>query len=327
MRYLALISVLIASPVLAGVDEVVDTHILPRFQTFADAGAALATAADADCTATAVRPAYQAAFDAWMGVSHLHFGPLEDNGRTLAIAFWPDTRGLVAKTVGNMVTEQDPAARDPEAFSDVSVAGRGFFALERLLFEPDLSDYATSGYRCAYVQALASDLARSGAALNAAWEAYATVLKTAGEPGNTDYLTAQEASQRLYTALLAGLEFTEETRLGRPLGTFDRPRPNRAEARRSGRSLQNVILSLDALRELARTLANQSIPVTEEAFETALSQARDLNDPDLSSVENPMGRLKVEVLAQSVGFVRDAVEGEIGERLGLTEGFNSLDGD
>ena len=39
----------------------------------------------------------QAAFDAWMGVQHLRFGPSEVDGRSLSIAFWPDPKGSGAR--------------------------------------------------------------------------------------------------------------------------------------------------------------------------------------------------------------------------------------
>ncbi|WGW04280.1 imelysin family protein [Tropicibacter oceani] len=326
MRALIL-SLLITPPAMAGVPETVAQHILPGVAAFAEGTEALRQAAADDCRATALHPAYQKAFDAWMGLAHLQFGPLEQDGRSLTIAFWPDTRGLIPKTVSNLVTTRDAAALDPDSFAEVSIAGRGLFALELMLFDPTLSDYGPLDHGCVLVQAMTADLARTGQALRGDWDSFAKVLNTAGAPGNTTYLSPDEAAQTLYTALLSGLEFTEDQRLGRPLGTFDRPRPTRAEARRSGRSLRNVVLSLTALHDLARHLSDQPIPRTDAAFETALSQAKDLDDATFDGVSDPAARLKIEVLQQSIGFVRDAIQGEIGSALGLTAGFNSQDGD
>lgn len=146
-------------------------------------------------------------------------------------------------------------------------------------------------------------------------------------PGNERFLSQREAAQALYTALVTGLEFTETRRLARPLGTFERPRPERAEARRSGRSLRNVILSLEALRKLARTLADTDIPRTEAAFANALEIARDLGDPVFAGVEPPQGRLEVEILGQRIAAIRNAVAAEIGTVLGISAGFNASDGD
>ncbi|KAA9006099.1 imelysin family protein [Histidinibacterium aquaticum] len=319
---------LIACPAVAGVEEAVEGHILPGFERFASEAADLAGAASSDCTAEGARPAFHEAFDAWMGVSHLGFGPVEEDGRGLAIAFWPDTRGMIPSTLARLVADEDPAAGDSESFAEVSVAGRGLYALEYLIYDEGFAGYEAGSYTCALVTAIATDLARMADDLANEWQETAgPALLTAGEAGNATYLSRAEAEQALYTALQTGLAFTAQQRLGRPLGTFDRPRPRRAEAWRSERSLRNVILSLEALGELAEALTDAPIPRTEEAFEAALEEARSLEDPTFAGVEEPASRLRVEILQQRVEAVSDAVAGEIGAELGVTEGFNATDGD
>lgn len=324
---LALAFALLTTPALAGTDEAIEAHILPGTAAFATATADLATAADADCRADALRVPWNTAFDAWLGISHLTFGPIEENGRALAIAFWPDTRGLVQKTVATLVADQDPVVNDPAEFAQVSVAGRGLFALERLLYDPNLADYDEDDYTCALAQAIATDLARMGAAIDTEWhQNHAALLKTAGDPDNETYLSSDEAAQSLYTALMTGLEFTADQRLGRPMGSFDRPRPNRAEAHRSGRSLRNVTISLAALQAFAHALSDTPTPLTDAAFAKAFEVA-DRPDPILADVATVQGRIRVEALQQRVRAIRDAVEQEIGASLGVSAGFNSADGD
>ncbi|MEO0515426.1 MAG: imelysin family protein, partial [Planctomycetota bacterium] len=82
-------------------------------------------------------------------------------------------------------------------------------------------------YVCTLVQAVAQDIDANASAILAEWEGgYADLL---GNPGNDTYRTEAEAVQQFFTSLSTGLEFTWGTRLARPMGTFDRPRPNRAE--------------------------------------------------------------------------------------------------
>ncbi len=324
---LALAIACLASPALADVDAALESHVLPGVDTFAAKTMKLAEAADEDCTAAALRPPYQEAFDAWMGISHLRFGPLEVDGRALAIGFWPDSRGMVPRTVARLIAEEDSAAGDPEAFAEVSVAGRGLFALERLLYDEDLSGYSADDYTCELASAISSDLSRMAQDLQTDWDAHARVMRSAGAEDNSTYLSQKEAAQTLYTALMTGLEFTKDQRLGRPLGTFDRPRPNWAEAYRSDRPLRNIVLSLEALHDLARALPEAPIPITEAAFADALQVAAELDDPRLAGVEDPADRLKVEILQQRIDLLQDAVAGEIGGALGLTQGFNAQDGD
>jgi uncharacterized protein len=255
-------------------------------------------------------------------VSHLSFGPLEDQGLALAIAFWPDPKGLGQKALNSLVAAGDAAALTPAAFAEQSVAVRGFFTLERLLYaEPQ------HPLHCALVRAVAADLATSAALAETGWRGgFAETLRSAGEAGNPRYLTPAEARQAVFTALMAGLEFTADSRLGRPLGSFDRPRPERAEAVPSGRSLRNVTLGLVALRALAVALVPDS-PATQAAFDRALALAAGLDDPVFAGVADPAGRLRVEILQQAVAAIRAAALTEVGGALGVGAGFNSADGD
>ncbi|WP_323763529.1 imelysin family protein [Marinovum sp.] len=313
-------------PALAGTREVVQDHALPRVAAFAEAAQALGSAAADDCRAATLRPAFQRTFDAWMGVSHLTLGPLEDDGRALTIAFWPDSRGLVGRAVQQMLAAEDAAVETAESFAEVSIAARGLFALERLLYEA--GDAGSEGYACRFAQAIAADLARLAQETHDAWQAeFADQLLSAGDPDTPRFLTEREAAQALYTALSTGLVFTADQRLGRPMGSFDAARPQVAEARRSGRPLRNVILSLEALRDLARALADQPIPRTEAGFAAALETARDLDDPLLAGVAEPAGRFRVEALQTRVEEILPPLAAEIGAVLGVSVGFNASDGD
>ncbi|MBT0958503.1 imelysin family protein [Alphaproteobacteria bacterium KMM 3653] len=327
MRHL-LIALLLPTSALAGVDEVIDSHILPGYAGFAAATAALSQSAAQDCTAPALQPAYHAAFDAWMGVSHITLGPIEEGGLRQQIAFWPDAKNSTGRHLGALLAAEDSAVDRPESFAEVSIAARGLFALERMLYEADLNGYAAGSYPCHLVQAISADLAASGQSLTEGWESeHAETLRSAGAAGNNTYLSEREALQALYTALLTGLEFDKDARLAQPLGSFERPRPRRAEARRSGRSLRNVTLSLTALRDLAEHLTQGQSPQTRAAFDRAITAAEKLDDPVFEGVNDPSSRLKVEILQQSIASVSEAIQIEIGPLLGVSAGFNALDGD
>ena len=321
LRYLFLATAL-ATPVRADVADVVTTHILPGYAAFTDATAALSVASQGSCDAAALRPAYDAAFDAWLGVSHLRLGPVEDDGRMLAIAFWPDPKGLGKKALATLIAAKDPLVSDPEAFAKVSIAARGLFAMERLLYGDATGDHA-----CAVTRAVAADLARTATETEAGWtDGFAEALTMAGTEGNMQFLSPLEARQAMFTQLIAGLEFNADQRLGRPLGTFDKPRPERAEARASARSLQNLRLSLIALRGLAVALVAES-PQVQAAFDRAIGLAGKLDDPIFAGVADPQGWLKVQIVQQAVFATRDAVLAEIGPALGVGIGFNAGDGD
>ncbi|WP_171133303.1 MULTISPECIES: imelysin family protein [unclassified Ruegeria] len=311
-------------------EQVTRTHILPRFAQLATASDALADTARAECDPQApqLRQAYHAAFDAWISASHLRFGPSAVEDRAFALAFWPDTKGFTSKALSQLIATADPVIYTPEDFAETSVAGRGFFALERLLYDADPAMQGEAEYRCSLIRAISVDIDRNADAINADWQSYALLLEQPGE--NSPYRNTDEATQEIYKALITGLEFTGNTRLGRPLGSFDRPRPNRAEARRSERSARHVVLSLIALRDLAAHLALDHPDVAtalEAGFADAIERAQALDDPALAGVADPAARFRIEALQQAVLDIHATVSGALGPKLGISAGFNSLDGD
>ncbi|SDY79421.1 imelysin family protein [Citreimonas salinaria] len=326
----AALALCLAAPAAAGVDEAIDRHVLPGLAAFAAATETLAQNAEADCRPEALQPAFQAAFDAWMRVADLRLGPSETGA--LSIAFWPDARGFTPRTLSGLIADQDPVARDAAAYAEVSIAARGLFALEMLLYDEAFAGYDAESYTCALVTTVARDLDGQADALVTVWaQDYADTLRSAGEPGNATFLTEDEAIRALYTQILSGLQFTADQRLGAPMGTLDRPRPARAEARRSARSLRNVVLAAEAAHDLAAALAegltDGDLPQTAAAMERVRAAAQAVDDPAFQDVTDPQARLHAEVLQQAVRGLRDAIGAELGAPLGIAPGFNSQDGD
>jgi predicted lipoprotein len=312
------------------VSGVIDDHILPRFATLVTTSDTLAMVAQQSCDALdQLRPAYGAAFDAWVSASHLRFGPTEMNDRAFAIAFWPDSRGKTPRALAALIAAQDPIVHDTDAYADVSIAARGFYALEFLLYDDTMMAQGDDAYRCQLIQAITVDIAKTTTAIAGDWRAgYAEKLR---KPSVKEtYHTSQEALQELFKALSTGLQFTSETRLGRPLGTFDKPRPTRAEAWRSGRSAHHVNQSLSALHDLAILLVGENTVLSAEltaAFEQAQSQLRALVDPTFSGVADTQKRFEIEVVQTSIETIRTLVRDQLGPQLGVAAGFNALDGD
>lgn len=307
----------------------VDRHILPGFEALATATDTLATTAADACSGPRVVAAYDGAFDAWMGVSHLRFGPLEEGETGFAIAFWPDARGATPRTLAALAAAEDPVVDDPAAFGDVSVAGRGLFALDALLSRdappPD-------AYGCRLIAAIALNLAATAARARDRWvDPYGDYVRDAGAAGNPLYFSPDEATRALYTAMLSGLEATADLRFGRPLGTFRQPQPRRAEAWRTGRPQRNAVLALEAVRGLheaafAQELDQEARSRVATAFAAALDAASDAGPIEVAVTEVG-GRLRVEAAQHAVRRLIDTLAAEVGPTLGVAGGFNSMDGD
>jgi hypothetical protein len=298
------------------VDAVLDDHILPRFAALSAATGALAAAQTCDMV-----DEWNPAVAAWIAVSHLRFGPSEAENRAFALAFWPDPRGSTPKALVDLLADDAPV------IADASVAGRGIYAMEFLLFDPA---FANANGRCDLVAALASDAHTTAQAIEEDWQdRYAELMR---DTGNDTYRDDIEALQELYKSLTTGLDFTTSMRLGRPLGTFDRPRPLRAEMRRSAQSLNNIAVSLESLEELAYLLSDgeldDAIGIKFDAASAAWDGVASLEGSgDLGVVTVPSSRFKVEALQQRITEIRVFLGENLGPELGVIEGFNSLDGD
>lgn len=338
MKRFALALTLLATPLAAQVDtpdavigDVLKGHILPRFEALADSTQVLANAALDDCnpTSESLRSAYGDAFDAWVKASHLRFGPTEVGDRAFALAFWPDSRGTTPRALGTLLADKDPIAATAADYAQVSIAARGFYAMEFLLYDDTLMTADDTAYHCQLVQTISADIAATAQNILDDWTPdYATAMQSPSADGI--YRSNEEVLQEMFKSLSTGLEFTSDTRLGRPLGTFDKPRPTRAEVYRSGRSSAHVMLSLQSLQDLAARLAGDNADLADTldaSFVRAEAQLSDLNDPTFAGVADPASRFMVEVVQQSVDGIRTIVRDELGPTLGVAAGFNALDGD
>ena len=193
-HWMVAIAMVVSGPAIAegpNIQAIVETHILPGYEKLAAETADLATIAEADCQATSptLKASYHDAFDAWINVSHLRFGPSENSDRAFALAFWPDTRGSTPKALAALIRDEDPSVYSPDNFATVSVAARGFYALEFLLFDEQTSETGNPEYICALIKAISTDIAANSAAILKDW------ASTKGLPRNQAARLRREARE------------------------------------------------------------------------------------------------------------------------------------
>ncbi len=111
------------------------------------------------------------------------------------------------------------------------------------------------------------------------------------------------------------------------MGTLERARPKRAEGWRSDRPLRNIEVSLTALEEMIFALGDNEAPITQEELLTALAFIPSIEDKSLQSITDISVRFKVESLLQMIVNIKEAATEELSLYLGVTTGFNALDGD
>lgn len=310
-------------------------YLLPRYQQLSATTATLAATAQRDCTAATLRPLYQEALAAWMGVQHLRFGPAELFLRANRIFFAPDPRGRVATQINELLHTADRAALQPERFRNASVAVQGFPALEYLLWT-DAAD-KDHDYRCALIVTITDNLHEMAAGLLADWQggdiAFARVVANPG-PDNTYYADHQEATLPLLRSLYDGLQMIADIKLKPVLAD-----PQQAESRLSGLSLANIIANLESLQALYTTADGFSRivqeqggdpdldPLLHKAFAMTLATAQSITPPLTAAVSNPATRVHVEKLHTQVRALKQLIKDRLAPALGLKVGFNAYDGD
>jgi uncharacterized protein len=337
MRFvLILLSLLIATLPANAADDVLkrvtDGFILPHYHDFTIKNDAQEKAWTSFCTKPddagfdAVRAAYLASADAWSAIEIIRYGPVAENYRIERISHWPERKNAVTKALSSLLAGEGTADLSPELFVKNSVAGQGFPALERLLFDGDdpkslfFASSAAAQRRCAVGTAIAANLARIGHEIEAGWPAIVAQF------GNEEFAT--EVKTRLATDYIAHFVFIRDAKLRAVFGKEPAlARPLLAEGWRSKRTKQALLINLDSAKAMATIILQGFDAYTPSMIDTARSLTEELDSDFGALAQQPKTRPGLFLVLDAVTAVRDKASDEIPAALGVTVGFNSLDGD
>ncbi|MCB1860095.1 MAG: imelysin family protein [Gammaproteobacteria bacterium] len=317
---------------------IADRHIMPAYQQLAAETAALESAAVSFCAAPSandlqeLQQRYRSAFLAWQGTQHLRFGPVQYLMREHRFAFWPDNRGAVGRHLSQLI--EDPALLQADFdISQKSVAVQGFSAMERLLFGNTVPD-AT---RCRVIAAIAVNLHQMADGLYRDWFSSETAfVRTFANPApdNPLYASSQALAGQLLNSLHTELELILTQKLAQPLGSSPaKANGKRAEGWRSSSALPAIEVNLQACQDLYRlafaSMLADSAPAAqiEAAFEQALTTLSQIVLPLSRAVSDTGQRELIIKLQQQLAQLKQLIARDLAETLGLSLGFNSLDGD
>lgn len=301
-----------------------------QFGAFTTEADALAQTAAAYCAGSATREDAQAALRetwlAWAPLDSYQFGPVEQLGAALTVNFWPDKKNFVGRGLKALQSMPPEAQADPAKVAQGSAAAQGLPAIERLL-HTDLE-------ACPAVIGVTAHLSLFAREIQDAWfapDGWADLARAAG-PENPVYLSAEEFTKTLYTAVDFGLTRIAESRLGRPLGTFDKSYPRRAEAWRSGLSNDIIIAQLDGISELVEFGFAGDVRETDRSWilqvlQQAHARTEMIGEPIAEAVKEPGSRIRVEALQTKVLYVQQQFAEDLGPNLGVETGFSAADGD
>jgi predicted lipoprotein len=315
--------------------------VTPAFKALAGETRKLAQAADAFSAQpgqdgfAAVRIAFDSVSDAWMRAQFFRLGPLGAQQRSDRFEYWPEKRPIIDKQLSALLAKADPEALATDRFAQSSVAVQGLPALERLLYGDTARQVLSAGpeqkARIAVIKAIAHNLDNLAQELAAAWEKAESDPKLFAQDPN-------EAAAQLYAGVMTGLQVVSDQKIAGPRGqTVDKAKPKSAEQWRAGRSLKNITLNLQALRDamtgpsgFAVLLGADQAALKEEiakAFDAALAAAEAAPEPLDTAVTDPEGRKKVGALLIAVNHVRDVLNQKVPPAIGISLGFNEMDGD
>lgn len=312
-------------------DAIIKRHVLPRYEVFSRAADSLRAVVADRCGRdglAAMREAYAAANDAWMSVQHIRFGPVMREDRHVRIEYWPDKHNQLSRQLARLLAAGDRESLEPARFARATVALQGFPAMERLLFAGDAADVLVRGsFRCALAGAIAANLATIAAETLAQWR---------------DVEGGPDVADGLVDGLMTQLQLVGDLKLLRPLGaTIAKARPRSAESWRSGRSARNVRLNVEALADLysggeGADLRTATAPADDgkgilealdDGFAVAVRTARRLGDDLGADIRDERRRRTVRFLGVHLSGLREEVAKAVAPAMGVSLGFNSLDGD
>jgi len=283
-----------------------------------------------------LRTTYHAACDAWAVAQIVRTGPITLFLRFERFAYWPEARNATQRALDALLTSENPEDLLPESLASNHVAGQGLTALERLLYGDgeDQSAALREEKRVAVGAALARNLNVIANEVLTEWVAEdgmrAALARGAG--WNNLFADGVEAARLLLTDLVGAFRLMHDFKFLPVLGeSIDLARPRMAEAWRSGRSKRNLVLNLEAAQIFSdgfeAFLAPERAALVDASFASSSASLAALSDDVGDASADPALRSAVETARDAIKATQLLLNDILPADLGITLGFNALDGD
>lgn len=329
-----------------------ESYIRPATADFANQSGKLQQSIAALCASQTVETAaaqtvqqqFAQTITAWSKVEILRFGPLVEANRYERIMFWPDPRGTTARQIQSLLASPDITSLTAAQLASQSVATNGLPAIEFVLYRDGglLSDDAKPEQRqnqCHFAVIASTALQASASELASAWaeNGQYAALFSQPSPVNPTYRSQTEVAAEAIKALTTGLQFAGETKLAPVLKEpqWQENHVRRAPFWRSSLSLQAIQSSVEGMAKLYQAMNIQY--ESEEAWRnTQLQQTFEQLQMRLASMPASLqqqmqppdtGKQALEQVRDLLHKAREQVSGTIAPYVGVSIGFNALDGD
>ena len=346
----ALVALLLAVPHAAfatdaqkAVLRVADGFVIPKYEALARATDAQEKAWGSFCPARVTANAlpllvdYKNVAGAWAAAQLVKTGPIVLFLRQERFYYWPEAHDATARALQSLLASNDPKALEPATLEHDSVAGQGLPALERLLFD-DGALAALQSHdgvrRCEVAQAIAHNLNVIAHDVAKEWKAPDGVRAAlaANKSWRGLFADANEATRLLLTDLVTLFTLIDDNKLLNVIGKdAASAKPRLAEAWRSKRSADDIQLNLMAARAMtdlfSLDLKRADRAKLDKALATAIRAAKALPRDLGSAAADPKRRAKLEATRVAIKAAQAQIVAILPPALGVTLGFNSLDGD
>lgn len=334
----------------AQIERSIENYIRPAMVQFAAVSAALPEKVDTVCAeaTTEAKAQFSAQFSkvvrSFGAINFLRFGPLVDDDRLSRLAFLPDPRGIAQRQIRKIYAKADAGVSSSQSLKGKSVALQGLTALQLIAFDGNThvvlgdADKARE-FTCAYAKAIAGNVAMIAAELSVAWHdprGYsARLLKP--DAGNDRIRTPKEGVETIFNALVTGLIVVKDQDILPALGKGPgKAKPNRVPFSRSANGLDYLNSELGGIRR-ALAVAKYGLDLNEEfawlpgsldyEFENAQKLLSGMRSPVRQTLKTQPVYGQMSVLVITLDSLRDTMALELAGALGLSGGFNALDGD
>ncbi|MTH96907.1 imelysin family protein [Roseibium sp. RKSG952] len=335
----------------AVVANMLEGYIRPAAAEFAAVAGQLPPAAKAVCANPSETARQQFAdryanvIRAFGGVSFLRFGPLAEEDRLSRLAFMPDPRAIAERQIRKIYAKQDPTVTGAASLANKSVAVQGLTALELIAFDRDGTvrlgkQDADGDFSCAYAAAISENVAQIALETEQGWsdvQGYSKELLTPDAALGGHIHTPKEALETLFNGLVTGIVVVKDQDILPALGAgMEKSKPNRVPFSRSKNGIAYLKAEVGGLRaavtaaDLAEALPEGDAYLVRSAdfeFQNVLRLLDEVPVPVRKSLEEPASYDKLKATLFGLNGARNALAGQISGALGLSGGFNALDGD
>ncbi|WP_085905176.1 imelysin family protein [Kiloniella majae] len=329
------------------IKQVIEKAILPGYENLVEVAAQQGNDIEKLCLSPNetnlehARDSFRSLVSAWSRVEMYRIGPAIKGNRQEKLVFWPDRKSIGLRQVRKLIDTQDKTAITTETLQKKSVAVQGILALEYVLFGKNsdaLSTATPKSYRCEYGATIAQTIGATAKSIVNDWSSpsgYATQMLN---PSSTSpiYRSDAEVMQDLLRISSEMIQSTRDLKIKNTIKDSPaKSKPKRAPFWRSNLTLhayQNNLKAVEALFTVGglgklTPRYTKSLSFELEQTNKFLAKLEKENSPWEEQVKQKEAHELLTFTLIPLEGAQYIVSELIPQELGLSLGFNSLDGD